>query len=126
MFLTINTKDPRPIYQQVADGIKELIASGKLKEGVVLPPVRQLAADLGVNLNTIATAYRELQKDGLLAVKHGSGSVVASRTAVEKNQGELVQPLRTALTQLVLAGLPSAKIMDIVVRELHTVTKGNK
>ena len=126
MFLTINTNDPRPIYQQVADGIKELIAAGKLKEGVALPPVRQLAADLGVNLNTIATAYRELQKDGLLTVKHGSGSVVASRTAVEKNPGELVQPLRTALTQLVLAGLPSAKIMDIVVRELHTVTKGNK
>ena len=61
MFLTIKTDDPRPIYQQVADGIKELIARGKLAEGASLPPVRQLAADLGVNLNTFATAYRELQ-----------------------------------------------------------------
>jgi len=126
MLLTIDTRDPRPIYQQVADGIKELIAQGELKAGTPLPPVRQLAADLGVNLNTIATAYRELQKDGLLTVKHGSGSVVASRTAAERSEGELLRPLRTALTQLVLAGLPSNEILDIVARELRTVTKGNE
>jgi GntR family transcriptional regulator len=126
MQLTIDTRDPRSIYQQVADGIKELIARGDIQEGAVLPPVRQLAADLGVNLNTIATAYRELQKDGLIAIKHGSGSVVASRTTAERNQDELLRPLRTALTQLVLAGLPSTRILDIVARELGTVTKGNK
>src|SRR5438552_7242491 len=73
MFLTINTTDARPIYQQVADGIKELIARGKLEGGAALPPVRQLAADLGVNLNTIATAYRELEKDGLVVIKHAVG-----------------------------------------------------
>jgi GntR family transcriptional regulator len=126
MRLIIDTRDPRSIYQQVADGIKELIARGELKEGAVLPPVRQMAADLGVNLNTIATAYRELQKDGLIAVKHGSGSVVASRTAFERSDSELLRPLRTALTQLVLSGLPSSRILDIVGQELRTVTKGNK
>ena len=126
MLLTIDTRDPRPIYQQVADGIKELIARGILQEGAALPPVRQLAADLGVNLNTIATAYRELQKDGLIAVKHGSGAVVASSTAAERNHAELLRPLRTALTELVLAGLSPSKIMSIVMQELRTVTKGGK
>jgi GntR family transcriptional regulator len=126
MFLTIDTRDPRPIYQQVVDGIKEVIARGDLQEGTSLPPLRQLANDLGVNLNTIAIAYRELQKDGLITVRHGSGSVVASRTASERNEGELLRPLRTALTQLVLAGLPSSKILNMVARELRTVTKGNK
>ncbi|MGA2426228.1 MAG: GntR family transcriptional regulator [Terriglobales bacterium] len=126
MLLTINTDDPRPIYQQVADGIKELIAGGKLEEGAALPPVRQLAADLGVNLNTIATAYRELQKEGLITVKHGSGSVVASLTSTERNQDELLRPLRTALTQMVLAGLPESKILRLVISELHLVGKGNK
>ena len=125
MFLTINTGDPRPIYQQVADGIKELIARGGLAEGVVLPPVRQLANDLGVNLNTIATAYRELQKEGLITVKHGSGSVVASRTAMERSHDELLRPLRTALTELVLSGLKPRKILQIVVQELRMVTKGS-
>lgn len=126
MFLTIDTTDPRPIYQQVADGIKELIARGKLAEGASLPPVRQLAADLGVNLNTIATAYRELQKHGLIAIKHGSGSVVASRTSTERSQDELLRPLRTALTELVLAGLSSSKILSMVARELNAAGKESK
>lgn len=126
LFLTINTGDSRPIYQQVADGIKELIARGKLAEGTSLPPVRQLAADLGINLNTIATAYRELQKDGLIAIKHGSGSVVASRTSAERSPDELLRPLRTALTELVLAGLSSSKILSMVVRELSLVSRGSK
>jgi DNA-binding transcriptional regulator YhcF (GntR family) len=128
MQLTIDTRDPRSIYQQVADGIKELIARGDIHEGTVLPPVRQLAGDLGVNLNTIATAYRELQKEGLMliAIRHGSGAVVESRRTAERSPDELLRPLRTALTQLVLAGLPSNTIMDMVARELGTVTKGNK
>jgi GntR family transcriptional regulator len=126
MFLRIDTTDPRPIYQQVADGIKELIAHGKLAEGTPLPPVRQLAADLGVNLNTIATAYRELQKDGLIVIKHGSGSVVAPRTSTERSPDELLRTLRTALTELVLAGLPSSKILSMVVRELNMVGKESK
>ena len=126
MFLAINANDDRPIYQQVADGIKELIARGKLEEGTVLPPVRQLAADLGVHLNTIAIAYRELQKEGLITVKHGSGSVVASLTTTERNQDELLRPLRTALTQMVLAGWPESKILKLVMNELNIVGKGNK
>ena len=126
IFLTINTNDPRPIYQQVADGIKELIARGKLAEGALLPPVRQLAADLGVNLNTIATAYRELQKDGLIVIKHGSGSMVASRKITERSQDELLLPLRKALTELVLAGMSSSKILNLVARELSVVAKESK
>jgi GntR family transcriptional regulator len=126
MFLTIDTNDARAIYQQVADGVKELIARGELKEGTALPPVRQLAADLGVNLNTIATAYRELQKEGLLAVRHGSGAVVASRTATERSQEDLLRPLRTALTELVLSGLKPGKIIEIVTQELRAVTKGSR
>lgn len=119
MFLTIDTTDPRPIYQQVSDGIKELIAHGKLPEGAALPPLRQLAADLGVNLNTIAAAYRALQEDGLIVIKHGSGAVVASRTTNERSEEELLRPLRTALTELVLAGLSPGRIQTIVMRELR-------
>jgi GntR family transcriptional regulator len=126
MILTIQTDDTRPIYQQVVDGIKELIARGELAEGTPLPPVRQLAADLGVNLNTIAVAYRELQKDGLIVVKHGSGSVVALRTPTERTQGELRTPLRIALTQFVLAGWTKKTILELVAKELDIVGRGSK
>jgi GntR family transcriptional regulator len=126
MFVTIDTTDPRPIYQQVADGIKELVARGKLLEGTSLPPVRQLAGDLGVNLNTIAAAYRELQKDGLIVIKHGSGSVIAPRTTTERSQDELLRPLRTALTELVLAGVSASRIQNMVAKELRMVAKERK
>lgn len=119
MFITIDEDDRRPIYQQVADEIKSLIARGELKQGTTLPPVRQLATNLGVNLNTIATAYRELQTDGLINIRHGSGAVVTSRTSVEKSEEELRRSLQTALTQLVLAGFSFEEIMALVSSELQ-------
>ncbi|MDT4955672.1 MAG: hypothetical protein QOJ02_3810 [Acidobacteriota bacterium] len=126
MYIVIDENDRRPIYQQVVDEIKALIARGKLREGAALPPVRQVAADLGVNLNTIATAYRELQREGLISVRHGAGAVVASSTAQEKSDDELRKPLRAALTQFVLAGLPRAEIMAVVADELRGLLKSNK
>src|ERR1051325_6140154 len=122
MFLTIDPEDKIPIYRQVADGIKALIARRDLAEGAQLPPVRQLAADLGVNLNTIAVAYRELHDEGLITVRHGSGAVVSSPTTrteePDRNDEHLRRPLRAALTELVLAGLPNAQIVNIVMAEL--------
>lgn len=126
MLIEIDSGDPRPIYRQVADGIKALIARGELNEGTALPPVRQLAADLGVNLNTIAVAYRELQGEGLIAVRHGSGAVVASRRLTQPKDEDLRRSLRTALTELVLAGLPKASILRMVSDELLALTKGAK
>jgi len=66
MFVTVDERDARPLYQQLVDEIKTLIARGELEEGTLLPPVRQVASDLGVNLNTVAFAYRRLQKEGLI------------------------------------------------------------
>jgi len=125
-FLTIDTASRKPIYEQLADGLKALIARGELREGVTLPPVRQLAADLGVNLNTVAVAYRQLQNEGLITVRHGSGAVVSSRTTAEQNEDELRKPLRNALTQLVLSGMPAVRIMRLVTDELKFLTKGAK
>ncbi|MBV9497526.1 MAG: GntR family transcriptional regulator [Acidobacteria bacterium] len=128
MLIRIDPDDARPIYRQVADEIRTLIAAGKLREGAALPPVRQVAADLGVNLNTIATAYRELQDEGLISIRHGSGAVVNERTPSRADKQaaarELRTPLRTALAQLVLAGLPANEILNIVAAELRGLTKG--
>jgi GntR family transcriptional regulator len=123
LLIRVDTSDERAIYRQVADEIKGLIATGKLREGEALPPVRQLARDLGVNLNTIATAYRELQDEGLIVVRHGSGATVTSRTAKEREQDDLRKPLRTALTELVLAGLSLTEIMKIVTKELRELQR---
>src|SRR3989449_10679763 len=110
MYITIDEMDGRALYQQVVDEIKALIVRGELHEGSSLPPVRQVAADLGVNLNTIAFAYRRLQKEGLIEVKHGSGARVTSRTLAETTEEQLRMQLRNALIQLSLAGLKRDEI----------------
>ena len=118
MYITIDETDRRPIYRQVADEIKALIARGSLSEGMALPPVRQVADDLGVNLNTIAAAYRELQKEGLLKVRHGAGATVLSRRLSPQSDNDLRKGLRASLAHMALAGLPRTEIIGIVNEEL--------
>ena len=118
MFVTVDERDARPLYQQLVDEIKTLIARGELAEGTLLPPVRQVASDLGVNLNTVAFAYRRLQKEGLIRVKNGSGAVVISQTLKEKPDDRLRAQLRTALTQLILSGLKPPEIKTLINEEL--------
>lgn len=123
MYITIDGRDRRPLYQQVVDEIKALIAAGELPEGSSLPPVRQVAADLGVNLNTIASAYRRLQAQGLVKIRHGAGAVVTSRLLNETPEDELRSQLGTALTHLALAGLKRSEVRTLVETELSRLFK---
>ena len=125
MYITIDDRDRRPLYQQVVDEIKSLIAGGELPEGSSLPPVRQVAADLGVNLNTIAYAYRQLQKQGLVKIRHGAGAVVTSRLLREQGE-ELRGQLGTALTHLALAGLKLSEVRLLIEAELSRLFKENE
>jgi GntR family transcriptional regulator len=124
MFLTVDVNDKRPLYQQIVDGIKALIACGQLREGMTLPSVRQVAGDLGVNLNTIAIAYRQLQDEGFLSVRHGSGAVVSSGRGREVAESDLRKSLRTVLTQLILGGFKDRDIAAVVRQELALLRQG--
>ena len=126
MFVTVDERDARPLYQQLVDEIKTLIAKGELAQGTSLPPVRQVASDLGVNLNTVAFAYRRLQKEGLIRIRHGSGAVVVSQIVKQKPEDGLRNQLRTALTQLVLAGLKPSEIKGLISEELDELLKESK
>ena len=126
MYITIDESDRRPVYRQVADEIKGLIARGELREGMALPPVRQVADDLGVNLNTIAAAYRELQKEGLVKVRHGSGALVSARRVSQQNDTELRKSLRASLAHLVLAGVPRPEMVEIVNEEIRQLFKRDR
>ena len=89
MYITIDETDRRPIYRQVADEIKALIARGSLSEGMALPPVRQVADDLGVNLNTIAKAYTELESQGVIETMAGKGCFVSANNSPFKKEVRL-------------------------------------
>jgi len=124
MYITVDERDQRPLYGQIVDEIKALIARGQLREGSTLPPVRQVSSDLGVNLNTVAFAYRKLQAEGLIRVKHGSGAVVTSRTLPDRSEEQLRLQLRMALTECVLAGLKPAEVRNLVNEQLAQMQRG--
>lgn len=68
-----------PIYEQIKQEFVRLAATGRLKAGEPLPSIRDLAAEIIVNPNTVARAYRELEQDGVIATQRGRGSFVADR-----------------------------------------------
>ena len=81
--LRVTTTDPTPPYEQLRRQFVELIQSGVLASGDRLPPLRQLASDLGLAVGTVARTYRELEAAGLVASRRGGGTRVSAtpRTA---------------------------------------------
>ena len=82
MWLEINPRSCTPIYQQVVDGVKELVARGILVPGERMPTVRELAVELSLNPNTIAKAYQKLEQEGIIETMRSRGTFVAGRTEV--------------------------------------------
>ena len=77
MQIHISTNDGVPIYLQIVNQVKYLVACGRLAPGEELPPIRVLAEQLLVNPNTVARAYMELERDGIVTKRHGSGTYVS-------------------------------------------------
>ncbi len=77
MLIEIQPGDTRPIYLQIMDEIRRGVVVGTLKKDEGLPSVRELAADLRVNPNTVQQAYRELERQGVVFVRRGQGTFIA-------------------------------------------------
>jgi GntR family transcriptional regulator len=126
--LTISLNSGVPIHDQIVDGLRDLIAAGKLNEGDELPPVRQLAADLEINLNTVARAYRELTAAGLLASVRGRGTVVIA--TIERAKGprseerkRIEASVTAVLNDAKIAGFSREIIETICVRQIERLWK---
>jgi len=76
VLISIDPELRQPIYAQIVDEVRRGRVLGMLRPGDVLPSVRQLAADLGINPNTVKQAYRELEREGLVHVRRGQGTYV--------------------------------------------------
>ncbi|HEU5199870.1 MAG TPA: GntR family transcriptional regulator [Ktedonobacterales bacterium] len=77
--IRLNEESAAPKYMQIAEQVREFVATGQLLPGDQLPSVRQLASDLGVNVNTVLAAYRALEAEEIVLVRHGSRAVVHPR-----------------------------------------------
>lgn len=120
--LTIRLDTAESLVEQIARGIRVLLASGTLKPNDELPTVRQLAGDLGVNLNTVSRAYRELEEAGLVTSVRGRGTVVASnqellRGGKARRKRELADRLASIFADAKLAGLSDAEVDSLVAEQ---------
>lgn len=115
-----------PVYRQVARQIREAIALGDLEPGRRLPSVRTLASDLGVNLNTVARAYRALEREGFVSIAGRSKVVVAAPRVVEAGRAasppaDLLVALRANLARLRQSGITLRQLRRIVSKEIDSI-----
>lgn len=95
MWFHIDPSSGTPIYRQITDQVRHAIAGGVLRAGDRLPPVRDLAVELAVNPNTIAKAYQDLERDGVIETSRGRGTFVASSrpVATESERARRLHPV---------------------------------
>lgn len=111
--LSINYKDPRPIYEQVRDALRQLILSGAIAPGEKLPSVRKLAASLAIDPNTIQRSYRELESLGLINTVPGKGAFASTDgMAAHRRIQELTDQLTGAVQELKLLGVSRADVLS--------------
>lgn len=121
--VTIDRSLKVSVYEQVASQIRQLVGSGALVPGTTLPPVRQLATELGVNLNTVARAYRLLKSEGFLVIRERTGVSVSApaKTIGPIERASRLGELRTALARLRQAGMEPDELRRLTQRELLAV-----
>ena len=105
--IVLSQADGRPMYLQIMEQIRRLVAVGDWKAGQPLPSIRQLAVDLNVSVITIKRAYLELEREGVIATQHGKGSIVAAAPDVSTRiyEQELARHLEDAARVAALLGL---------------------
>ena len=122
--LTLRLDSPIPLTEQLAAGLRCAIAAGQLEVGALLPTVRQLAGDLGVNLNTVARAYQALEAQGLVETAGRRGTRVTAerldRPTAKEVGAELEARLAATLADAALAGLDRKRLEALVKKQLDT------
>ena len=109
----LDYRDARPIYSQIVDNIRGQIAAGVLEAGDKLPSVRELAAQLAINPNTIQRAYRELEMQGWIATVLGKGCFVCSDGRLaEEEKKRLLTALDACVDSLVAFGISREDLID--------------
>jgi GntR family transcriptional regulator len=119
----INSNDGVPIYLQIVNQVKYLVASGRLAAGEEIPPIRVLAEQLVINPNTVARAYLELERAGLVTKRHGAGTYVADISSPLSHREKLKvlsNRLDALLAEASHLDIPLDDVMDLL-RERHDI-----
>ena len=113
-----------PAYRQIVDALRTHLVSGVLQPDDVLPPVRQLAADLGVHFNTVAEAYRLLADEGWLELRRRTGARVLNRAKPRRVEARQKQAFLKRLNEIAAEALSKGISADEVSTGFRLVADG--
>lgn len=117
----IQPSSPEPIYRQIAQQLRRLIASGQLAQGEELPSVREVAGQQAINPMTVSRAYGQLEAEGLLERRRGKGMVVAARSTRTQSPDRRLQQLQPQLQELARQARELGLPVDVVMERLRTL-----
>ena len=122
----ISTGSNTPIYKQIVEQVRSAVAGGDVAIGVKLPSVRALAEELLINPNTIAKAYAELIRDGIIESRKGRGVFVAKKKSIysrgERNR-RLTAAVDSFVSEALLLEFDEQQILDAVEKRLDQIRK---
>jgi GntR family transcriptional regulator len=125
MLFRMNPSSGVPLYLQLMEQVKHAIETNALRPGDRLPTIRAVAEDLVINPNTVVRAYRELQHEGVIELKHGSGAYVTDamtgRTKLTRKAQVIVQSAVTRLAELGLTENEMRRLFENEVAQLRAV-----
>jgi GntR family transcriptional regulator len=124
--VSIDPRDPTPIYAQLERGFRAAIATGRLHPGDQLPTVRQLAVDLQVNANTVAKVYSELERAGVIETKRGVGSFISATPKQAHPPREHERRLRAFVVRVLADADAAGLTVDDVIAALRAQRKGDR
>jgi len=127
MLFSIDEKDSRPFYLQLANQVKEQVSSGMLKPGDVLPSVRELAESLHINLHTVRSAYLKLRDEGVIDLRLGRKARITHRPSGVSTgdvSEELVRKIRELVADALVQGLSPEDIRYLINEQLAKMARG--
>lgn len=129
LILEIDTHSPVPIYEQIVDGVQRLVRQGEVLPGSLLASVRQLASDLEINPNTVARAYRRLERNGILETAGRRGTRVAAGApdrARESLDGRLDELADRMITEAAHLGVGPDDLLTSLAKRLASKPEATK
>jgi GntR family transcriptional regulator len=124
MNIQIKTGSGFPIYAQIADRIRHLVATGAMKPGEQLPTIRQLAVDLRVDPNTVARAYMILDSEGVISGQQGRGTYIAEHPGEGRLAAFRAEQLRQMLAHTIMEtlslGYAPAEVREVFLTEMES------
>ncbi len=108
----IDIRSSVPIYEQLTEQVKRAVIRGLLKKGDPLPSVRKMAARLEVNPNTVAKAYQELERQGVIITIRGKGTIINDMPENPADVSAVLAKIRPFITELIYAGKTRKEITE--------------